>query len=174
MEDGVRLSLEAEAVLSTIIGKTERSLQNAMKVARATEEQTTGVGVVTGAIQQIQQMIAKISRAVAEQRKASDEILAASEGIQVYTFETRDVMLAQSEETQRIATIVQEVYDKVRIIVDATIEQHRSSTEIVRELGVINLQAETNITLAAGLDEVVSTLEDQSRLLTSKIENFRI
>jgi methyl-accepting chemotaxis protein len=174
VEDGVRLSLEAETVFAAIIGKTENSLEYARRVARAAEEQAVGVGIVTEAVQQIQQMIAKINNAVSEQKKAADGILAASEHVHTFTREARETIAVQSEETQRMTRMFREINDRVEMIVETTTEQQKLSTEIVQALATVHVKAEENIKLATGLDGIVANLDSQSKLLSAKVGNFKV
>lgn len=174
VDDGVRLSLEAEAALNEIIKKTELSLQNSLKVARAAEEQTNGIGVVTESLQRMNFMVMEINRAAFEQKKSSEAILHSTEEMRGYTMSVRKNVTAQSEETQHITNMIQNVFEMARTIARTTFEQQKASGIIVQAFDTINLKAEENIPLAQDLDGIVTRMEAQADLLNRKIGTFRI
>lgn len=173
VEDGARLSRDAGEALTKITESTEASLQMALKIEGATEEQAKGVGQVVEGIQNISDMIEEIKKATDEQKRASEMISQATEEVKDISQNVKRSIAEQSKEGKHISNVITDVAQKMQAIANATTEQRKASERIVKAVETMKKEAENNVALAKELDKMVAYLDSQGALLKEKVESFK-
>ncbi|MBI3398619.1 MAG: nitrate- and nitrite sensing domain-containing protein [Deltaproteobacteria bacterium] len=174
VEEGVQLARDADEALKKIIERTESSLQMALKIERATEEQTKGVGLVAEAIKKVNNMVEEIKKATDEQRKASEEILHATEDMKDITRNVKHSTQEQSKEGKYISEVITDIAQKMQDIAKATAEQRKASQNIVMAIETIKREIEKNVSLASQLDVSVDSMDKQAASLKNKVYTFKV
>jgi methyl-accepting chemotaxis protein len=174
VDAGVKLTEEVAAALNKIIAQSELSLQNALLIARAAEEQTLGISMVSEAMQQTSLMVDEISHSANEHKLASERILQATEEMRGFISSVRNTVSSQTEETQRIADIITETFKTIQIIAMATQEQQNASQTIIEAFATIREKAQDNRHLTIELDGTVQQLNGQAQQLSKNVNQFTI
>ena len=174
VDEGVSLSHEAETALLTIVSKTDLSLEHAVQIANAAEEQTKSIGLVSSAMQDISYMVQLIDRATTQQQISSEHILQATEEVRNIIHATKLSAVSQSSETQRITAMIVEMSDMIQMIAKATAEQQKASQEIVKTFQAIHGSAVNTTDLVNQLTSSARTLQTQADKLHEHINEFII
>ena len=85
VEDGVKVSHQAEDALKRILESADRATQMVREIARATVEQARGSKQVTDAIHSIAETVQQIASATSEQAKGSEAIIRSAEKMRAIT-----------------------------------------------------------------------------------------
>ncbi len=171
---GVLLSAEAEKALTTIIARTEQSLENARQIARSAEEQTLGINMVSGAMQDVSTMAIQINQTTEQQRLTSESMLASTKEMRGLIESMKRMVSAQADESGRISRAIIQTLESLQLVAQATVNQQEASDTIVEVMENVNRQAGINMLLAKNLDESVCELNDQSRDLNTKVNVFTV
>lgn len=174
VDEGVKLTQEAEAALHTIIDRTGFSLDNALLIAKSAEEQSASISTVSEAMQKTSRMVEEISRAAEEQRRASERILLATRETSGFSSSMRATVAAQSSEAHQIAKMITAMHHIVEVVTRATIDQLQASGAIVQALDVVRVKAEENNDHTRQLETSVDILTGNARLLEQKVNSFTI
>lgn len=174
VEDGVNLAKNSSDILTKIVDSAEVSFGMALKIERASEEQTKGVGQVTQAIHRINSMVAEIKKAMDEQKKTLDSILYATEAMRDITVGVKQSIKGQSLEGKHIADVIADVTQKAEMIANATLEQKKASEMILRAIKVVQEKTETNIAMGEELDKMMGALNKEEVSLKEKVGGFKI
>ena len=174
VEEGVRLSKEAEDALSKIVGSSIQSLEMAKKIERAIDEQSRGVNQVTENIQRVNSMVHEIKKASDEQGRASEEILEATEKELSYTQLVKKSVNQQSSEITNLSKEITDASQRMRAVSDAMVEQRKTVENIVTAVQTIMEQSEKNVRFAEELDKIVGNLEIQGGSLNKQVGSFKV
>src|SRR3990170_2860586 len=172
--DGVELAKNSGDILSKIVDSAEVSFDMAVKIEKASEEQTKGIGQVTQAIHQINSMVAEIKKAMDEQKKALDGMVYSTEAMRDITTRVKQSIKEQSQEGKHISDVITDVAQKMEIIAKATLEQKKASGMILKAVEVVERKTEENIALGEELDKMVGSLNKEEASLKEKVGGFKI
>ena len=174
VEEGVRLSKDAEMTLSKILESSARSTERILEIAKATDEQTRGVIQVTEAMQKINEMVHQTALATQEQSKGTDQIIQTTEHMRQIAKKVGIASQEQSLGIKRITEIVEKVNKKIKEIVIATNLQTGESCEIVQAVDRIKEVTEKNVKSVESVGKAVQELIRQESSLAGEISKFCI
>ncbi|HDK16412.1 MAG TPA: HAMP domain-containing protein, partial [Nitrospirae bacterium] len=174
VEEGLKLSNDAESALTRIVESSEASLVMAKKIDNAINEQTRGVEQVAQNIQRVNNMMDEIKRATGEQNNASGDILTATEKIRNFTQMVQKSTAEQSNEVNTLSKVVADASQRMKAITHATAEQRKAVENILKSIETIMEESEKNVNLSTELDGMVNNLETQGISLNKHIESFQI
>ncbi len=174
VEDGVTLSLEAESALKVIIESSEVSMEMAKKVESAVDEQSRGVMQITENIQRLNSMADDIKKATEEQNKASGDIVRSTENVKNFTHMVKKSTSEQAKEMGDLSKAIASASSRMKAIGQATSEQKRAVENILRSIETLVTESETNLNLAAKLDEMVYNIENQGTSLNNQVKSFNV
>lgn len=174
VDAGVTDAQEAEAALKGIILRTEQSLDNALVIARSANEQTTGIGMVSDAMQHVSAMANEINQNTEQQREISEGIITATGEMRELIRSMKEMVSVQAQESDKISQSIMETLVSLKTVAGATSEQESASDRIIEIIEEVRRQAIANMTVAKSLDERVSELNDHSHSLSEKVSVFTV
>ncbi|WP_026842410.1 methyl-accepting chemotaxis protein [Citrifermentans bremense] len=174
VDAGVVDSQAAETALRGIILRTEQSLDNALVIARSAKEQTTGIGMVSDAMQHVSAMANEINQNTVQQREISEGIITATGEMRDLIRSMKEMVSVQAEESDKISQSIMETLVSLKTVAGATSEQESASDRIIEIIEEVRRQAIANMTVAKSLDERVSELNDHSHSLSERVGVFTV
>ena len=174
VDAGVVDSQAAETALRGIILRTEQSLDNALVIARSAKEQTTGIGMVSDAMQHVSTMANEINQNTVQQREISEAIITSTGEMRDLIRSMKEMVSVQAEESDKISQSIMETLVSLKTVAGATSEQESASDRIIEIIEEVRRQAVANMTVAKSLDERVSELNDHSHSLSEKVSVFTV
>ncbi len=123
VEDGVRVSHQAEDALRRILDSAERSTQMVREIARATVEQARGSKQVTDAIHSIAGTVQQIATATAEQARGSEQIMRSAERMRAITKHVERSSQEQARGGKQITKAIESISEMVSQLNNAQREQ---------------------------------------------------
>jgi methyl-accepting chemotaxis protein len=174
VEEGLRLSTDADAALNKIVKSAENSLVMARQVEKATEEQSKGIGMVAESIHKIGGMVEEIKKATDEQSRASDGISVSTERMKDITLQVEQSTSEQSKEVRHISAVIADVAEKMEAISTAASEQELLSDKVVRAVEAIRKGVKENAVRVTELDGTVEILDREAALLRDKTGSFKV
>lgn len=173
VEDGVRLSKDAQKALIKILDSARRSFEMAKMIEKTTIEQTRGTGQVANVIQTISNMVGDIKSAANEQSLASKEILKDTAQMREFMEKAKLSTIEQARETKHVSEAIYKVAEKIKTVADATSEQMVFSKRIISAIETVKAAAEDNAAMAASLEKTVKEMNKQADALRNTVGNFR-
>jgi methyl-accepting chemotaxis protein len=173
VEDGVRLSRDAQKALLKILDSARRSFDMAKLIEKATIEQTRGTGQVANVIQTISNMVGDIKSAANEQSTAAKEILKDTGQVREFMEKAKLSTTEQARETKHVSEAIYKVAGKIKTVADATSEQMVFSRRIISAIETVKAAAEDNAAMAASLERTVKEMNKQADALRNTVGNFR-
>jgi len=174
VEEGVAASSEALTVLNKIGQSTDQTADMAKKIGVATKEQAQGVTLVTETVHEMARMVEELKRLTNEQRLEAEGIVKASENIAAVTKTVVASTQQQARESKHTAEIVSDVAHKVKAIVKAIEEQRIAASRISKAMEMSKQIGESNITLAAELDNTIEELNKQAEHVKEGMDKFNV
>ncbi len=173
VEDGVRLSRDAQEALTKILDSARRSFEMAKLIEKAAIEQAKGTGQVTNVVQTISNMVGDIKSAATEQSSAAKEILKDTAQMKEFMEKAKLSTIEQARESKRVSESIFKVAGKIKIVADATSEQMIFSKRIIAAIDTVKAAAEDNAALAVRLEKTVKEMNKQADALRNTVENFK-
>ncbi|MEE8575408.1 MAG: HAMP domain-containing methyl-accepting chemotaxis protein [Thermodesulfobacteriota bacterium] len=173
VEEGVRLSRDAEQGLSKILESAKLSLDKAKLIENSTTEQASGLEHVTDAAKMISEMVGEIKRAADGQSIAAKEILKDTVQMREFMEKVKASTGVQSVESKQVSEAIFRVAEKIVRVAETTSEQMMLSERMVSAMVTVKKVAEDNATLAFGLDKTVREMNKLSDSLRSNVGNFK-
>ncbi len=173
VEDGVRLSRDAQGALIKILDSTRRSFDMAKMIEKATIEQTKGAGQITSAAQMISDMVGDIKNAANEQSQAAKEILKDTLQMKEFMEKVKLSTNEQSRESKHVSEAIFNVVEKIKRVAGATSEQMVFSKRIVSAVETVKKAAEDNAALASRLERTVKEMNKQAETLRDNVGSFK-
>ncbi len=172
--NGERLSRESEGALQKIVVGIQLSTDRMSHIANATSEQAQGSQMIRLAMERVSEMVNQIARATSEQGKGNELIMESAEKMKSLTGEVNLATKEQADVSSFIARITEQTSSMIREIKQATDEQSCSSNQIVQSIGKIQDSARSNASSTKVLDDVISKLSRQVKVLQDEMANFRL
>jgi len=172
VEEGVRLSKDAEDIMGKIMERASKSLEMARRSELAASEQSNSANNAKEAIYNINDMIRGIKSSIDEQSGAVEEIAKATEYISGIARGVKCSTNEQASESRHVANIVADMVNHIRLITESMAEQKIVSEQVVMAIKRINYIAEGNVQLSSDLHGAFNSLSEQAKTLKGKIENF--
>ncbi|MBI5643025.1 MAG: HAMP domain-containing protein [Deltaproteobacteria bacterium] len=173
VEDGVRLSRDAQDALKMILDSARSSFDMAKMIEKTTIEQTKGAGQITNAAQMISHMVGDIKNAANEQSSAAKEILKDTVQMKEFMEKVKLSTIEQSREGKHVSEAIFKVADKIKRVAGATQEQMKFSKRIVVAVETVTKAAEDNAALATRLEKTVKEMNKQAETLRSTVGSFK-
>jgi methyl-accepting chemotaxis protein len=174
IDEGVRLAKEAGAALAQIAQSASRSVERVRGIAAATAEQSRSSRQMTDAIGRIAAMTHRIGLATKEQSRGGEQILQAVEKMREIAQQVKQTTGEQAKGSRHITRAIEEMTEMILQINRATAEHGDSSRRLEEAIGRIKGTMQSNLTSAAGLNDVVGALGRQARILRDEVERFRV
>jgi methyl-accepting chemotaxis protein len=174
VEEGMKLSKDADDALAKIVKSAEESFEMARKVGKATEEQSKGIGTVAESIHKISGMVEEIKKATDEQSKAADGISAATEQMKDIALHVEQSTTEQTKEVKHVSGVITDVAEKMKTVSNATKEKKAAFERIVKALETISEETHENASRTAALGTIIGNLENQAKLLKEKTVKFKV
>lgn len=174
VEEGVRLSKDAETALSKILESSARSTERIREIAKATDEQTRGVIEVTEAMRKINEMAHQIAVTSQEQTKGTEQIIQTTEYMRQIAKKVGIATQEQSQGNRQITEIVEKVNKKVKEIAKATSLQTGESREIITAVERIKEVTLKNVRSVESVGKAVEELIRQATSLANEISKFHV
>jgi methyl-accepting chemotaxis protein len=174
VEEGVRLSKDAESALNKIMDSSTRSTERVREIAKATDEQTLGIIQVTEAMRKINEMIHQIALTSMEQSKGTEDIIHTMEYIRQIAKKVGIATQEQAQGNKQITEIVEKVNRKVKEIAKVTSLQTGESREIVKAVERIKEVTVKNVRSVQAVGNAVEDLIRQATSLSSEISKFHV
>ncbi len=134
VDDGVRVSHEAEDALRRILDSAEKSRAMVRDIARATVEQARGSKQVTDAINRIAETVQSIATATTEQSKGSEAIMRSAEKMRVITKHVERSSQEQNRGSKQITRTIEAIADQVHQLSGAHREQSKAAALLLDAL----------------------------------------
>ncbi len=173
VDDGVRLSRDAQEALTKILDSARRSFDMAKLIEKATIEQTRGAVQISNFVQTISSMVGDIKNASGEQSDAVKEILTDTVQMREFMERVRQTTVEQSRESKHVSDAIFDVAGKIKRVADATSEQLMFSKRIVEAVETVKNAAQDNAALAARLEKTVTEINRQSERLKNTVGSFK-
>ncbi len=173
VEDGVRLSKDAQGALTKILDSARSSFDMAKMIEKATIEQTNGAGQITNVAQVMSQMVGDIKNATNEQSTAAKEILKDTVQMKEFMEKVKLSTIEQSRESKHVSEAIFKVVGKIQRVAGATSEQMKFSKRIVSAVETVKKAAEDNAALAARLEKTVKEMNKQADTLRNTVGSFK-
>ncbi len=173
VEDGVRLSRDAQDALKMILDSARGSFEMAKMIERTTIEQTKGAVQITNAAQMISHMVGDIKNAANEQSAAAREILKDTVQMKEFMERVKHSTIEQSREGRHVSESIFKVADRIKKVASATSAQMEFSRRIVTAVETVKLAAEDNAALASRLDKTVKEMNRQAEALRNTVGSFK-
>ncbi len=173
VEDGVRLSRDAQEALTKILDSSRRSFDMAKMIERSTMEQTRSAGQVTNVAQTIRHMVGDIKKAANEQTLAAQEILKDTVQMREFMEQVKLSTIEQARESKHVTDSILKVVEKIKRVAGATSEQMTFSRRIVAAVETVREAAEDNAALASRLESTVTEMQRQAEALRNTVGNFK-
>lgn len=173
VEDGVRLSRDAQEALTKILDSARRSFEMAKMIEKATIEQTRGAGQITSVAQVMSQMVGDIKNAANEQSGAASEILKDTVQMKEFMEKVKLSTIEQSRESKHVSEAIFKVVGKIQRVAGATSEQMKFSRRIVSAVETVKKAAEDNAALAVRLEKTVKEMNKQADTLRNTVGSFK-
>ncbi len=174
VEEGVRLSGEADAALKKILDSAGRSTQMVKAIARATVEQARGSRQVTEAINRIAETVQEIARATAEQARGSEQIMNSSEKMKIITKHVERSSQEQARGSKQITQAIESISDMVQQLNRAQKEQTKGAEQVMMAVENIKEVTDNQNSAVKDLESAVDTLAEQSDVLRTEVKRFRV
>ncbi len=174
IDEGVGLAKEAGTALAQIAQSASRSVERVRGIAAATAEQSRGSRQMTDAIGRIAAMTHRIELATREQSRGGEQILQAVEKMREIAQQVKQTTGEQATGSRQITRAIEEMTEMILEINRATGEHGDSSRRLEEAIGHIKGTMQSNLTSAAGLNDVVAALGRQARILREEVERFRV
>lgn len=170
--EGMRLALDAQSALTSILDSSKRSTAMSKRIEKATVQQSLGIKMISDAMDQVGSMVDRIVRATQEQSHGSDSITAAAETMRQVTGQVRTSVESVARASTEISNAMSELFNQVQRI-SLSLEQQRRGGEVIRQ-SVADVRASSQKAVGAieNVTESVRRLNDGSERLRSDIERF--
>ncbi len=173
VEDGVKLSRDAQEALIKILDSSSRSFEMAKMIERATFEQTRGIEQISNAARMISNMVGDIKSATNEQSLGAKDIIKDTLQMKEFIEKAKLLTLEQSRESRLVTENILKVDEKIKRVADATQEQLMLSKRIVIAVDTVRKAAEDNAKLASRLDNTVREMNRLADSLRNTVGNFK-
>lgn len=173
VEDGVRLSRDAQEALMKILDSTKRSFDMAKMIEKVTIDQTKGVGQISNVAQNINSMVGDIKNATNEQSSAAKEILKDTVQMKEFMEKAKLSTIEQARESKHVTEAILNVAQKIKRVAGATSEQMMLSKRIVTAVETVRHAAEDNAALSARLERTVKEMNAQAETLRNTVGSFK-
>ncbi len=174
VDEGVRLSGEAEAALKKILDSANRSTQMVKAIARATVEQARGSKQVTGAINRIASTFQEIAKATSDQARGSEQIMSSSERMKVITKHVERSSQEQSRGSKQITQAIESISEMVQHLNRAQKEQTKGAEQVMLAVENIKEVTDNQNSAVRDLESAVDTLAEQSDVLRGEVKRFKV
>ena len=134
VDEGVRVSNQAEDALRRIRESAEKSRLMVRDIARATVEQTRGSKQVTDAINRIAETVQSVASATTEQSKGSEAVMRSAERMREATRHVERSSQEQNRGSQQITRSIEAISDRVHQINLVHREQTEASEQLLTAL----------------------------------------
>lgn len=174
VEEGGRLSIEADVVLQKTLESAEESKEMAKIIEQATVEQVNSIKEVTESINKINIMIKQIAHATQAQNLGAERILETTDKVRDIAKMVRRAMAEQTSGSGQIAEAMTNVSTKIQEIVIASNDQAKGSQKILKSIEDIRNITQRNVEIASEMAVAVNLLARQSELLETQAKKFKI
>ncbi len=174
VEEGVRLSGEAEEALEKITSSAGRSTRMVKDIARATVEQAKGSRQVTEAINRIAETVQEIARATSEQARGSEQIMASSQSMQAITKQVERSSQEQAQGSKQVRDSTENISEMVRQLNKAQKEQTMGAEQVMLAIESIKEVADNQNMAVKDLESAVDELTGQADVLRGEVKRFKV
>ena len=172
--EGEILSRKSGEALDMIVDGAGKAAQQMHKIAKATEEQGKGSGLIRDAMENIIDMVEQIARAMQEQEKGSEQIITNATKMKEITNRVRNSTIEQSGVASLIARNTEELKEMICFITSACDEQKFGGEQVM--VAAENIRHSTNANLEAiqVMNEALANLYSQADILKKEMNSFRV
>jgi len=172
--DGVALTARAEQTLDKILDMTARSTNSIAEIARATDEQSRGSAAATAAIEEVTKMVQQTASATQQQSQTARKVGEQTSMVRDYTKHLKRAMSEQETGSRAISRAMENIMGLVQNVLESTSVLATESSAIVKAMGVIQQATrESNVSIG-DLNQMASTLSQESALLNSELDRFTL
>jgi len=174
VEEGSALVYKAGESMGSILDAAQKSVQMAKAIEKATEEQAGGLKQISRSIDDIRKMVTHMTKASAEQLKASEFMLERIGEVKEIAESTKKGTSEQATGTRVISKNLELAGEKVIEITHAALNQQKlnegiiSAIDQIRAIGASILSDMEAVTLS------LSSLEDEMNNLKKEMETFKV
>ncbi|MBI5695861.1 MAG: methyl-accepting chemotaxis protein [Nitrospirae bacterium] len=172
--EGTQMAYGAGEALKKILESSNRSMETAMSIERATTKQVEAVKQVAEAVGNVNQRIQYIERATQEQSKGSELIAAAADKINDVAKEVRKAMTEQARAIKEFARSLDDTKEMVGTIADATKNQSEESSGLIGSMEKFLDIAQKNTEVSTEMEAAVSELLTQAEALRDEMGRFKV
>ena len=171
--DGELLSQKSGEALLKVVTGVEKSTERMGAIAKATVEQARGSQVIRYAMERVSDMVEQIAKATREQGQGSELITASVERMKHLTSQVRISTREQSNVGSFIAKSTEDITDMITQIKRASDEQSKGSAQIVVAMKDIEDSTKVNLDATNVLNQAVSGLFEQAKVLQREMGVFK-
>lgn len=172
--EGVLLSKDSGEALNKIVTGAQLAVNWVNGIACATVEQANGSMVIREAMERVSDMVGQIARSTREQTTGSEMIIAAAHRMRELTNQVNKSTREQSNVGSVIARSTEEINEMIRQIKEACDKQMMGSDHIVHAINDIQQSTSVNLEAAKVMDEAVSNLSGQIKVLQTEMVGFTV
>ncbi|RMG15940.1 MAG: methyl-accepting chemotaxis protein [Deltaproteobacteria bacterium] len=174
VDEGVRLSGEADKALKQILQSANQSTQMVKAIARATVEQSRGSKQVTSAITRIAETVQEIARATGEQARGSEQIMKSAEKMKIITKHVERSSQEQARGSRQITQAIASISDMVQQLNLAQKEQTRGAEQVLFAVENIKEVTTGQSEAVRDLERAIETLAEQAEVLRAEVQQFKV
>jgi len=174
VEEGVRLSQEAGAVLGQILKRARQSMERTREIAQAVSRQSEHAKEVMTFFDNLNAMISQVAQAVQEQTKGGDLIFKASKRMEQVAQQVKRATKEQTLGSKQITRAVENIAQIINYINTAQGEQLKNSQTVLEAVRHIRKVAEENSDLVKEMKNLVDGLSFLARDLNDMVLQFKI
>jgi phosphate/phosphite/phosphonate ABC transporter binding protein len=172
VEEGFKLSREAESALRKILESSKKSSEMARSIERSTTEQAKAAKLVTEAMERVRNMTEQIASATSEESKGIILIIKATEKMRDVSHQVNKATEEQALSSRQISQAMEVVSDRSRQISKALTEHKEASRYIVNVVDGVKGIPTDNRKLAFRVSNTLRELRQDSDLMKVEIERF--
>lgn len=172
-QSGVSLVGNVDTVLKEIHSAAASSNEIAKQISFSSGEQTRSSSFIIESIQDVTSMCKNIHKAAAEQGSGVRLMVDAAEKMKDISIVLRRTTGEQLAGSSRVAQAIDESVTKSKTILDAIQKSNRDNEQLVHAMGEIQLFTKSNLDAVLQMNDTVTVLSQQSKLLKEELNKFR-
>lgn len=172
--EGTQMAYGASEALKKILESSNRSMETAMGIEKATTQQVHAVRGVADAIRNINDRVRSIEKATMEQSKGSELIASTADRINDIAKEVRRAMAEQARGIKEFARSLDDTKEAATTIAEATKTQSEGSHHIVDSMERILDIAQSNSDISTEMEAAVEELLRKAENLRDEMGKFNV
>lgn len=174
VDKGLVLVTDVNGALNDIVESSRASTEMARAIQRATEEEALAIKQITDSVEKMTEQTENISRAIQEQSKGSRFIVEATDRVKEMSQQVKKATSEQKDRSREIASVIENMTTQAYHIAEAISKHKNNSAEMVSSMEKIRNTTSRLINSSNDMNEVVSSLKEDSFNLLVELKKFKV